>query len=248
MPLAGDEAQVWCASLTQSPQRAADFAALLSADEQARAGRFYFERDRNRYIIGRGLLRTLLGGYLGLEPAQIEFRYGPHGKPALATSPPGEMLQFNLAHSNELAVYVFRRNHPIGIDVEHVRPFSDEDKFAEQIFAPGESALIRSLHGEQKRKAFFKIWTCKEAVLKTSGDGLTKSLDQTEISFAGESARLASIDGDRQKAAYWRLEMFQPVPDYQAALAFEGHDCQITFHWVDAYLSDFGKQNADTDY
>lgn len=221
---------VWCVTLTQ-PQGAAGFAPLLSADEHQRAARFFFERDRNRYIVGRGLLRTFLGRYLGVRAAWLEFSYGPHGKPSLKTEQPGQGLQFNLAHSNDLAVYAFCWDHPLGIDVEHVRPMADEDDFAEKNFSSGEATLIYSLFGEQKRNAFFTIWTCKEALFKASGAGLTQPIHQAEIGLAaGEPARLISIDGDREQAARWRLETFEPFPGYQAALAFEGQDHRIVFH------------------
>ncbi len=236
--LAGDEVQVWYASLERPPQVIARLASLLSPDEKTRAERFYFERDRVRFIAGRGLLRTILGGYLGMAPASIEFSYGPYGKPALKADPPDQALQFNLAHSENVALYAFGCDRPLGIDVEHIRPLEDEDALARHVFAPGEVDLVTSLSGEQKHKTFFKIWTCKEAVLKTSGDGLTKPLDQTEIVLAGETARLASIDGDTGKAALWRLELFKPAPDYQAALAFEGRACQIIFRRVDDYFTE----------
>src|SRR5688572_21945113 len=133
--LAGDEVQVWIASLERSLQAVAGFSRLLSPDERDRAERFYFERDRSRFIIGRGLLRTLLGAYLALEPGRIEFRYGAYGKPALNGPVRGKTLQFNLAHSNDMAVFIFSRNRPVGIDVEHIRQMSDEDDFAERFFS-----------------------------------------------------------------------------------------------------------------
>src|SRR3954470_18174603 len=70
---AGDEVQVWVASLEKPPEVVAEFSSLLSPDEKDRAGRFYFERDRKRYIVGRGLLRMLLGAFLAVKPAQIGF-------------------------------------------------------------------------------------------------------------------------------------------------------------------------------
>ena len=172
-----------------------------------------------------------------MDPAHIEFIYGLHGKPALKTNYADWALQFNLAHSKDLVVYAFRQNFPIGIDIEYVREMPNEDAFAEQIFSSSESALIRSLAGEQKRKAFFTIWTCKEAFLKANGDGLTKPIDQTEISLgAGETPQLVSIGGDRGQVAGWRLETFQPAADYQAALALEGHNCKIVFKQAGNYF------------
>ena len=235
LSLAGGEVQIWCASLERPPQVVARLSALLSPDEKARAERFYFERDRVRFIVGRGLLRTILGGYLGMDPARIEFSYGPYGKPALN---PAQTLHFNLAHSQALALYAFCRDHPLGVDIEHIRPMADEDALARHVFTPTESALVASLDGDPKHDAFFKIWTCKEAILKASGDGLTKPLDQTEISLAGPAPSLESIDGDREQAARWYLETFQPAASYQAALAFEGQDCRVVFCKLGEYFTE----------
>lgn len=235
--LAGGEAQVWSATLQRALQTVASLAALLSPDETARAKRFYFERDRARFIVGRGLLRILLGGYLSIDPARIEFSYGPHGKPALKTNDHPPAIEFNLAHSNDRVVYAFCRDRELGIDVEYIRAMEDIDALARHVFSPHEVALVTSLSGQEKHDAFFKIWTCKEAVLKASGDGLTKPLDQTDIAITEESARLVSIDGDREQATAWHLETWRPTPAYQAALAFKPSNCQISFFEVDDYLA-----------
>ncbi|HEY9526441.1 MAG TPA: hypothetical protein VIR02_05120, partial [Anaerolineales bacterium] len=58
---------IWRASLSGSLDELSYFDSLLSPDEKARAERFYFERDRNRYIFGRGILRVLVGSYLQVE-------------------------------------------------------------------------------------------------------------------------------------------------------------------------------------
>ena len=79
--LSTDEVHIWCVSLDRSPQILSKLKSLLSPTELARASRFHFEKDRNHFIVSHGLLRSILGGYLGLEPSQIQFRYGPYGKP-----------------------------------------------------------------------------------------------------------------------------------------------------------------------
>lgn len=235
--LAGDEIHVWSASLEQPANVIANFSALLSSDEKIRAERFYFARDRAHFIVGRGLLRKILGEYLGLDPAWIEFDYGPYGKPTLKVGDLNHTLQFNLAHSKDRALYAFCWNRALGVDLEHVREMTNEDDFAAQVFSASESALIASLIGEQKRQAFFKIWTCKEAFFKASGDGLTKPIDQAEIALDTEEiARLVSIAGDAQQAAGWRLETFQPANNYQAALAFYGDAYKIRFLQTNDYF------------
>jgi len=226
--LASDAVHIWYASVEQSHDRMAEFYPLLSPDEKARAERFYFERDRDRYITGRGLLRVLLAGYLDMEPSRIQFEYGPCRKPKLTTIIDDNRLEFNLSHSNDLVVYSFCRNRRVGIDVEHIHPMADEQRLAEEFFSTPESAYLRSLSGDLKLKAFFKLWTCKEAFVKASGDGLAKPMDQFEIQLVdGDHAQLVSLESNQGQHTHWRLQTFEPIPGYQAALAFEAEDSNI---------------------
>jgi 4'-phosphopantetheinyl transferase len=234
LDLSSDDVHVWCAPLEQPLQGMAKFFSLLSPDEVARSERFYFERDRSHFIVGRGLLRMLLGRYLQMEPGRVEFSYGQYGKPALKSVSQGKTLQFNLSHSKDLAVFIFSWNRLVGIDVEFVRPMPNQDRFAEQLFSAQESALIGSLFGQEKLDAFFTIWTCKEALFKASGAGLTTSLTEAEISLTDRgAARLLSIGGDQEQAAEWHMETFKPAAEYQASFAVAGHDLQITTHTLD---------------
>ena len=229
-PLVGTDLHVWRASLNSSSAELLYFQSLLSKEENERAARFYFERDRGRYIAGRGILRTLLGGYLGMDAHRIKIIYGPDGKPMLEDTFNKRRLQFNLSNSNDWAIYIFGWDHPVGIDLEHVRVFDAADDFAKQYFAAQETALLNSLTHDQKWDAFFKFWTAKESFLKAKGSGLTFPLNQVEISLgAGNDARIASINGDLQQAANWRLETFIPIAGYQAAIAVEKNQGRILF-------------------
>ena len=221
---------VWWAALDPPRQSLPGLLSLLSADEKARAQRFYFERDYLRYIAGRACLRWLLGGYLGLQPVQIEFEYNPLGKPALKTALDGRVLQFNLSNSDNRVLYVFSWQRRVGIDLELVHPMPDEDDFARQFFCAPESALLRSLSGDAKRKTFFELWTCKEALLKAMGDGLTKPINEVEVALQDGGARLVSIACDPRPAADWQLVVFQPAPGYQAALAVEGAGWKTSYY------------------
>jgi 4'-phosphopantetheinyl transferase len=226
--LSEGEVHVWCLSLDRPPEETALFFSLLSGDERARAERFSFEEHRDQFAVGRGLLRDLLSGYLGEAPSRIAFAYGPQGKPALAGAKGGRSVEFNLSHSGDMAVYAFSRGRRLGIDVERVRPMPDENHFADRFFSPAESSLVRSLSGGRKLAAFFTIWTCKEAILKASGDGLARHLNQTEVLLSeGRPVQLTRVDGDSDRAALWRLKTFAPVPGYRAALAAEGQDWEF---------------------
>lgn len=236
-PLADSDIHVWCASLKLPPQDLDELFQLLSSDEKTRAERFYFERDRNRFIAGRGLLRTIISRYLEMEASQMEFVYGDHGKPALKLAPQNKAFEFNLSHSKDLALYIFNWNRKIGIDVEYVHPRPDVDDFARQFFSPRESAFVNALSGKQKEDAFFKIWTCKEAFLKANGNGLTLPINQVEISLEAEGlVMLKSIGGNKAQVTHWHLEIFNPVPGYQAALAVKGHVGQIVLQQLNNHL------------
>lgn len=233
-PLPDSTTHIWCASLSVSATVLAHYSSCLALDEKARAARFYFEVDRNRYITGRGLLRTILGSYLQLEPAQIEFVYGPYGKPTLKPAQGNKPLEFNLSHSKDLVVYAFNWNRILGVDVEYIKPMPDMDSFAQQYFSPRETAFINALSGEEKEQAFFKLWTGKEAFLKANGSGLIEPLNEVEVSLeTWKTFALNASHHDKPKTEQWHLEMFNPVPGYQAALVLAGHADQIVFTYLE---------------
>src|SRR5271165_1126672 len=97
-------------------------AALLSEDERARAGRFHFDRDRDRFVSGRARLRRILGEYRREPPARLRFRYAPGGKPSLAD----RGVRFNLSHSDYLAALAVAADFEVVIDIERLRPVTED--------------------------------------------------------------------------------------------------------------------------
>ena len=225
--LSSQDVHVWRAELEQPTAWVEKLSQTLSEDEQIRARRFYYERDRKHFIVGRGLLRTLLSRYVGIAPDQLQFCYSPRGKPSLAATGADSTIQFNLSHSHGLALYAVTRDRQIGIDLEHIRSTSDVEKLAQRFFSPRESAIIHSLPPDQKQIAFFHAWTCKEAYLKATGEGLAQ-LEQVEVSLdLGEPPRLLSINKDCQPPTQWRLEALTPAIDYMATLTVEGQNWHL---------------------
>ena len=93
-----------------------ELGAVLSEDERDRAARFLRDRDRNRYVAARGQLRMVLGHRLEIAPAQIQFAYGLHGKPALAGASASTNLHFNLSHAEDLALVAVTSAGPVGVE------------------------------------------------------------------------------------------------------------------------------------
>ena len=99
----------------------------------------------------------------------------------------------------------------------------DMEQVAARFFSTRENAALQALPDSQKLEAFFNCWTRKEAYIKASGDGLSRPLDQFEVSLApGEAARLLNVEGMSGETARWSLETLAPATGYVAALAVEG--------------------------
>jgi 4'-phosphopantetheinyl transferase len=228
LALLSDDVHVWRASLEQPVACIRQLARTLSDDERARTEGFHFERDRRRFTVGHGVLRTILGRYLGIEPRQLLFRYGPRGKPYLAEEPDNCALRFNLAHSHELALYAFTCGREVGVDLEHVHPMPDAEQIGARFFSAREYATLSALPKSQKLEAFFNCWTRKEAYLKATGTGLTRPLDQFDVSLVpGEPARLLYVEGEPQEVARWSLEALAPGADYVGAVAVQGRGWRL---------------------
>ncbi|MFZ5918973.1 MAG: 4'-phosphopantetheinyl transferase family protein [Chloroflexota bacterium] len=222
------EVHVWRVPLDDPAVDVTSLHGALVEDERQRAARFYFARDRRRFVVARGMLRFFLGRYLDAKPASLRFRYSAHGKPSLAAGWGGDTLRFNISHANGLAVLAFALGREVGVDVEYIRPDLARLDVAEMFFSAQEVAVLRALPAEAQARAFFDCWTRKEAYIKARGEGLSLPLDQFDVSLSpGEPARLLSTPGDPSEAARWSLRALWPGPGYAAALAAEGPPWQL---------------------
>ena len=215
------QAHIWCAAVRDFECQLPLFGAMLSSAERARAERFRFPKDRNHYIIRHGILRLLLSRYLEKRPAEIEFQYGPRGKPQITGGP--AQFHFNDSHSGDLALYAFTSVCPIGADIECVRPIPEFEDIASRYFSPREVGMMRALSPEDRMEAFYAGWTRKEAFLKATGEGIGTSLADVEVTLApGEEAEVLRVPGESQEGAQWKLRALSPAPGYLGAIAFQG--------------------------
>ena len=226
--LASDEVHVWAVSLCITPGALEALAATLSPDEKERAGKFKFEKYRNRFIAGRGVLREILGKYLQAKPATLRISCSTNGKPALAAEFASAGIHFNLAHSEDLALVAVTRVGAIGVDVECIRPVKEMDELVARFFSARETVLFQRLRPDEKAAAFFNLWTRKEALLKATGEGITRSLSLVEVSFLpGKPARLLAIAGDASKAAEWAVCELSPATGFVGALAIKAENLTV---------------------
>jgi 4'-phosphopantetheinyl transferase len=223
---------VWRASLECDSVRLKMLAQTLGDDERSRAQRFLFDRDRNSFIAARGILRDLLARYSGCTPGDIEFVYGPNGKPALSPRTTATLVSFNLSHSHGVAVIAVTKKNEIGIDVERIQPERAGEEIAKRYFAPEEVEELLLLPADQRAEGFFLCWTRKEAYLKALGEGLRFPLDRFRVSLS--PSKPAQLYGDAD--AHWSIEAFDPSFNsearYVAAVVAKGKDlCVEYYQW-----------------
>jgi 4'-phosphopantetheinyl transferase len=179
---------VWSWSLQTGPFVGDDAQALLSDDERARQRSFVSPDLRRRFGAARAGLRTLLGRHLDLDPRRLAFSANEFGKPRLAGD---GQVHFNLSHCEERAVLAISDTAEVGIDLECERPIEHVD-LAKRYFHPNEvTAIAASPDEAEQRRAFFLVWTLKEAVVKALGTGLSTPLDSFEIAIGVPMPRLA---------------------------------------------------------
>jgi len=227
-PLSG--IHVWRTALDLPVNQVATLFDSLSADEQERASRFHFEKDKYRFITARATLREILSGYLKSPPGEIHFEYTAFGKPFLREQETGTGIRFNLSHAGGQALYAITAGRDTGIDLEPLRNDLPMEKIGDRFFSAMEMATLRQTPEELRAGLFFQYWARKEALLKAIGRGL---------SFPAELCDVTPVTGDQPKQIHLSAE----DPGLQdwfvcdlfpgAALAARGGDWPVTCYEYD---------------
>jgi 4'-phosphopantetheinyl transferase len=228
--VADNEVHVWRAQLELPPSQVQRLRGILTDDELDRANRFSLEIDRQRFIAARGTLRSILSRYLTIYPSHLRFHYNQYGKPFLAPESNAYPLNFNLSHSDRMALYAITRNMEIGVDVERVRSDFEYEEIAEGFFSANEVAILRTIPTEKKLEAFHNCWTRKEAYIKAHGNGLSLPLDSFDVSLASWEPSIVLITKDElQEGSHWTLLDLKPGLGYVGALAVKGIGCRFRY-------------------
>ena len=194
LPRAG-EADLWV--FRPSSEHALAAPVHLSEEELERRARLTRHEHRERFAAVRGTLRTVLGRYLDMPPGEIPIVYGPQGKPHL----PLELdspVSFSVSHSGALAAIAVTRTARLGVDVELLVPRPRLPALTEPLLAPRERHWYERLAPSRRTRAFFDLWSAKEACSKLIGRGLTMPL--SSISLESPEAELSRVRVDHASA------------------------------------------------
>jgi 4'-phosphopantetheinyl transferase len=201
---------------------------MLPEYEKMKSERFRHDLLKTRYIKGRYALRLLLGMYLGTGFYHREFHINTYGKPSLKNTPDQEAIQFNLSHSDNACVCVFRQHGDIGVDVEKIKDLPDMDGIVERFFSPLEKEKLLALTESARKKSFFQYWARKEALLKAMGRGLAFPLNKAQvISSQEETAEIFVRTAKPDTKSEWTLRDISLFDGFVSAVAIDGHhaDC-----------------------
>jgi 4'-phosphopantetheinyl transferase len=223
------QVHLWLAQLNLPTDVLTQLARSLAPDEQQRAARFRFDRDRDRFTAGRGILRQILSRYLQTEAAALEFSYTAHGKPTLKRLPAQPDLQFNVSHSQTLLLCAVTVSHRVGVDLEALRSITDLERLTRRFFSQQEYETIQALPVEERPLAFFQYWTCKEAILKAIGAGLV-ALESVELDLTLPTARVLRLETDSSHSQ-WQIHAFSPATNFAAAVAIESPSQLAFWQW-----------------
>ncbi|MGM9937579.1 MAG: 4'-phosphopantetheinyl transferase family protein [Candidatus Ornithomonoglobus sp.] len=146
---------------------------LISAQRRERIARLHRDGAKIMSLLTGLLIRKEISEQLGIQPGELAFGYGEHGKPYLLNN---KAYHFSVSHSGNCIAFA-GCDAPVGVDTERIR--AGKLKIAKRFFTENEYSFIEK--SAEPDTEFFKIWTAKEAYVKMLGTGLSKSLTSFDV-------------------------------------------------------------------
>ena len=226
-PLKDHDIHVWYADIPGSQSIIQYYAGLLSPEEKKRVRRFKFDRDRNRYMFMHGVLRELLGKYIGIPPVEIIITKSKFGKPQVKISSSDHAIGLNMASSHGRVVLAFAYSRNIGVDVEYVDPGMRIEDITPSLFTPDEAERFGHVDDSGRIRYVLNLWTSKEAYVKAKGVGMHEPFE--DISFNTSPNGIPSLEWalHDHDISRWTVSRLRPDDDYVGALVFDGPDAEI---------------------
>lgn len=190
----GDALAVYRMPLAESLADPAPLLAMLEDTERQRFHNFKAPAPAAAYLQTRALLRRILAAALQCAPQEIRLGAAPLGKPILL-HPAAPHLGFNATHTRGWSGIAIGPHPNIGLDFEAHDPIRELDGIAAQRYTPHEQAHLAAIADPAaRRRAFYDLWTAKEACLKALGQGIGSGVASIEIHL--EPTGVLEVSGD----------------------------------------------------
>ena len=221
------EIHLWFADLNNLDRCAMsnEVAHWLHGEEQNRYNRYQSQNQREHFLFGRVLLKTILSKYVGCAPVDLKFDIDTRGKPFLSSS--NIPLTFNLSHTDNRIVFAVSKNQDLGVDLEIIKEERAILKIAERYFFPAETRELRNLPKTSQIKRFYELWTLKESVLKACGSGLSRGLSKTEFSFPTSDKLVMHSAPGNGNLTNWQSWQIEEYKNYMLAVSVKSLDIKI---------------------
>ena len=149
-----------------------DFREGTEAD-LSRASRYVLRSRRNAFLVGRHIVRTVVGAMRGQRPTDVLIRLSAEGKPYVDEAD-GNRLEFSIAHSERLLGVAFNLEGAVGLDLEPVTDYGREHAYGLATTVCG--GLATAIYAQARRLGSetpgIDCWVALEAISKKIGCGL----------------------------------------------------------------------------
>ena len=200
----------WKISMSSNLTQLDNFQSVMQPEEIAGANRFFHTTDKNRSIITRGAVRKILGKYLDIPPATLEFGIVKNKKPYVLN--PGKVsLHFNISHSANYIILAVA-DLEVGADIELLNYVFNYKEIMHDYFSADEVSFIKQ---QTPVERFFLLWTRKEALIKATGKGLVDNIELLpglDGVYSIKSEIISSSDN-------WLINSFKFDREYMASIA-----------------------------
>jgi 4'-phosphopantetheinyl transferase len=231
--LTQNQVEIWLVNIPEHINRSVWYETLLNDEEREKADRFYFAKDRLRYVITHGILRRLISQYVAIPPKELVFLKNPFGKPYISPVINTQKIQFNISHSKEGIIIAISKGNELGVDLEFARDTIPILEIAQRFFSPYEYQVLLATPASFRLLSFYRCWTRKEAFIKAKGKGLSIPLDSFDVTVSPDQPpQLIRSSLDPSDLEKWKLREIDTWPNYLATICIEGKDHQFVIkHW-----------------
>jgi phosphopantetheinyl transferase len=179
-PSARHAARVLYVPVSRDLEMSSPWASVLSDAELQRAGQVAAASDRDLFERRRAFRRFCGANALGSSKplSEIDFAEAENGRPYLPDVP---HVWFSFSACRLGLLGAWSTTHGVGVDIEDPTRSLEPTELARAYFSEAEANAVRDARGPLRARTFFRLWSLKEAALKSIGEGLPFGLDAFEF-------------------------------------------------------------------